>query len=160
MATISVTGFVQRHLNAGAAVGLTALLVNPDNQQGQARIFLGARAGLGLAVDPVVIAAGGDFQSLAQRANGMLGFHRVNPLKTLEGGSDRMPKVFLKCHAAAADNRSHAADRHFRTPIVRRFAPPRPSPLGAAARSASSRLRAFGDQSPTLRPLPWPLCRC
>src|ERR1035438_5081837 len=96
MATISVTGLVQRHLNAGAAVGLTALLVNPDNQKGQARIFLGARAGLGLAVNPAVIAAGGDFQSLAQRANGMLGFHRVNPLKTLDGGSDRMPKVFFK----------------------------------------------------------------
>ena len=91
-----MAGLVQRHLNAGAAVGLAALLVNSDNQKGQARIFLGARAGLGLAVNPVVIAAGGDFQSLAQRANGMLSFHRVNPLKTLDGGSDRMPKVFFK----------------------------------------------------------------
>src|ERR1022692_1160729 len=41
------------------------------------------------------------------------------------------PKFFLKCHAAAADNRSHAADRHFRTPIVRRFAPPAPFPPGS-----------------------------
>src|ERR1039458_9996975 len=96
MAAISMAGFVQRHLNAGAAVGLTALLVNPDNQKGQARIFLGARAGLGLAVNPAVIAAGGDFPSLAPLGNGMLSFHRLNPLKTLDGGSDRMPKVFFK----------------------------------------------------------------
>ena len=51
------------------------------NLLGQARIFLGARAGLGLAVGPVVIAAGGNFQGFAERTNGMLGFHRVNPLK-------------------------------------------------------------------------------
>src|ERR1035441_1541925 len=96
MATISVTGFVQCRLHAGTAVGLAALLVDLDNQQSQARIFLGARAGLGLAVDPVVIAAGGNFQGFAERTNGMLGFHRVNPLKTLDGGSERMPKVFFK----------------------------------------------------------------
>ena len=96
MATISVAGFVQRHLNAGAAVGLAALLVDLDNQKSQARIFPGARAGLGLTVDPVVIAAGGNFQGFAERTNGMLGFHRINPLKTLDGGSERMPKVFFK----------------------------------------------------------------
>src|SRR5208283_3913747 len=76
--------------------GLAALLMNLDDLLGPTLIFLGARAGLGLAVGPVVIAAGGDFQGFAQRANGMLGFHRVNPLKTLDGGSERMPKVFFK----------------------------------------------------------------
>src|ERR1017187_2038320 len=65
-------------------------------QVGQARIFAGARTGLGLAVDPVVIAAGRDFQGFAEPANGMLGFHRFNPLKPLDGGSERMPKVFFK----------------------------------------------------------------
>ena len=51
MATISVARFVQRHLNAGAAVGLAAVLVDLDNLKSQTRIFPGARAGLGLTVD-------------------------------------------------------------------------------------------------------------
>src|SRR5208283_4541976 len=93
---MNVASLAQGFLNAGAAVGLAALLMNPDNLLGQTLIFQGARAGLGLAVEPVVIAAGGHFQGVAERANGMLGFHRVNPLKTLDGGSERMPKVFFK----------------------------------------------------------------
>src|SRR5208283_4657860 len=93
---MNVASLAQRLLNTGAAVGLAALLMNLDNLLGQALIFLGARAGLGLAVGPVVIAAGGHFQGFAERANGVLGFHRVNPLKALDGGSERMPKVFFK----------------------------------------------------------------
>ena len=50
MAAISVAGPAQRFLNAGAAVGLAALLMNLDDLLGQAPIFQGARAGLGLAV--------------------------------------------------------------------------------------------------------------
>ena len=93
---MSVASLAQDHLNAGAAVGLAALFMDPDNLLNQTRICLGARAELGLAVEPVVIAAGRDFQGVAERANGMVGFHRVNPLKTLVGGSERMPKVFFK----------------------------------------------------------------
>jgi len=44
-----------------------------DNLLNQLGIFLSARAGVGLAVGPVVIAAGRNFQGLVQRANGMLG---------------------------------------------------------------------------------------
>ena len=96
MAAISVAGLAQGFLNAGAAVGLAALLMNLDDLLGQTFVFLGARAGPGLAVGPIVIAAGGNFEGFAERANGMFGFHRVNPLKALDGGSERMPKVFFK----------------------------------------------------------------
>src|ERR1035441_513543 len=85
---MSVAGLSQDHLNARAAVGLAAVPMDLDNLLEQACIFLGSWAGLGLAVEPVVIAAGGDFQGLAERANGMVGFHRVNPLKPLVGGSE------------------------------------------------------------------------
>src|ERR1039457_1982693 len=93
---MSVAGLSQDHLNARAAVGLAAVPMDLDNLLEQACIFLGSWAGLGLAVEPVVIPAGGDFQGLAERANGMVGFHRVNPFKTLVGGSERMAKVFFK----------------------------------------------------------------
>src|ERR1035438_4278429 len=75
---MSVAGLSQDHLNARAAVGLAAVPMDLDNLLEQACIFLGSWAGLGLAVEPVVIAAGGDFQGLAERANGMVGFHRAN----------------------------------------------------------------------------------
>ena len=96
VAAIHVTGARQRRLNPGAAVGLAAGRMGLDNALDQLGVFPGAPAGLGLPVLPIVIAAGGNFQGLAERANGMLGFHRVNPLKAFLGGSERMPKVFFK----------------------------------------------------------------
>jgi hypothetical protein len=59
-------------------------------------IVLRARAGLGLALTPVVIAALGDGQRLAQRQDRMVGLQRVDPLVALLGGCERMPKVFFK----------------------------------------------------------------
>src|SRR3974390_3238631 len=93
---MSVAGLAQDHLNAGAAVGLAAGLMDLDNLLDQARILLRPWAGLCLPAGPVVIATGRHFQGLTERANGMIGFHRVDPLKPLVGGSERMPKVFFK----------------------------------------------------------------
>src|SRR5437899_7542727 len=45
---------------------------------------------------PIVIAAGRDLQGLAHGRDGMLGFHCVDPLVTLLGGSEMIPKVFFK----------------------------------------------------------------
>src|ERR1017187_1543506 len=91
-----VTGSAQLHLNAGAAVSLTTVLMEADDSHQELRILQGPGAWLGLAVAPVIIATGGDLQGLTQRANGMLGFHRVNPLIPLVGASERMPKVFFR----------------------------------------------------------------
>src|ERR1017187_10336377 len=91
-----VTGPAQEHLNAGAAVSLTAVGMEVDDQFQELRILPGPGAEPGLAVAPVIVATGGDLQGLAQRANGMLGFHRVNPLIPLVGASERMPKVFFR----------------------------------------------------------------
>ena len=93
---MSVTGPAQLHLNAGAAVSLPTVLMEADDVRQELRILPGAGARLGLAVAPVIIATGRDLQGLAQRANGMLGFHRVNPLIPLVGASERMPKVFFR----------------------------------------------------------------
>src|SRR5436190_22852550 len=38
----------------------------------------------------------------------MMGFHRVDPLVALAGGSERMPKVFLKCRVAPLNDGFHA----------------------------------------------------
>jgi len=43
------------------AVGLAARLMDLENLLGRARIFLRPRAWLGLAVGPIVLAAGGHF---------------------------------------------------------------------------------------------------
>jgi len=51
----------------------------------------------------------GHLQGLAQRANGMLGFHRVNPLIALVGLRRGCLKFFLEYPAAGADSRSRAA---------------------------------------------------
>jgi len=63
VAAIRVAGACQLGLNPGAAVGLAAGRMELDNVLDQLGIFLGAPAGVGLPVVPVVIAAGGDFAS-------------------------------------------------------------------------------------------------
>src|SRR5712692_9689406 len=89
-------GFDQSLLNAWAAVSLAASQVDLGDLGPQQHILLGSGTGLPGPADPVVIATGGDFKGLAHRTNGMLGFHRVDPLKALVGVSERMPKVFFK----------------------------------------------------------------
>src|SRR2546421_9683341 len=92
----TTAGFNQRLLNAWAAVSLAAGQMDLDDLGSQQQILLGSGAGLPGAAEPIVIATGRDFKSLAHCANGVLGFHRVDPLKALLGVSERMPKVFFK----------------------------------------------------------------
>src|SRR5512137_647223 len=93
---MSATDFGQFGLNAGAAIGLAAVPVDLEDQLREQRVVLGAGTGLGLALAPVVIAAGGDLEGCTQRANGLCGLHGVNPFEALAWGSERMPKVFFK----------------------------------------------------------------
>jgi hypothetical protein len=62
---------------------------------GQRLVGRRARAGRGAALLPVVVAAGGDFQILAKRKDGVIAFHRVDPFIALGDGSERMPNVFF-----------------------------------------------------------------
>jgi len=48
--------------------------------------FHGAWARRCAAAKPVIITAGGDFQILTQRQDGVIGFHRVNPFKAFGAG--------------------------------------------------------------------------
>src|SRR5438105_183674 len=126
------TGFAQHLLNARAAVGLAAVQVDLSDLGNQPGSLLRSRTGLGLAAKPAVIATGGYFQGFTQRADRMLGFHRVNPLIALVGASERMPKVFFKISRCW---RRYSFSR--RNPVFSasscsalRFAPPPPSPPG------------------------------
>src|SRR5512136_1593340 len=91
-----MTGLAQLHLNAGAAVSLTTVLMEANDLLQELRLLQGTGARLGLALAPVIIATGRHLQGLAQGANGMLGLHRVNPLVALVGASERIPKVFFR----------------------------------------------------------------
>src|ERR1017187_10129794 len=84
----------------------------------------------------------------------MFGFHRVNPLKTLVGGSERMPKVFLKYPVVGGDSRSRAAARCFRLPIARREAlPPGTESLGMDAQLRGHFRGRFAAVEPQLNGL-------
>src|SRR5271169_6550844 len=129
---MSATGFAQLLLNARAAVGFAALQVDLGDLGHQLGSLLSSRAGFALAAKPVVIATGRDFQGFTQRANRVVGFHRVNPLIPLVGGSERMPKVFFKisrCWRRYSFSRRNPAFSASSCSALR-FGPPPPSPPG------------------------------
>jgi hypothetical protein len=82
--------------DARAAIGFAALEVDGFNLLSQSLVFLSSFTGFELPFLPVVIAAERDLQDLAEHRHRMMGFHRVDPLVALTGGSERMPKVFFK----------------------------------------------------------------
>ena len=96
IASVAASFFAQLFLDARAAIGLAALGMNLVDLLGQRLIFHGARAGTGTPPLPVVIAAGGNFQVQAERQDGMIVFHRVDPFIAFGDGSERMPNVFFK----------------------------------------------------------------
>ena len=95
VATAAVSLFAEFHQNAWTPIRLPAPGMDGLNFLGQRLICHGAWAGRCAAALPVVITAGRDFQILTQRADGMLGFHRVNPCIAFGDGSDKMAKVFF-----------------------------------------------------------------
>ena len=86
----------QLHLDSRSAVGFAAVVMDGCDLLFKLLVLLAALAGLALAPIPIVITAERDLKALAQKPNGMLGFHRADPLVALLGGSERMPKVFFK----------------------------------------------------------------
>src|SRR5882724_2198237 len=94
--TMLEAGFAQLRSDAWAAVGFAALAMNGFDLARQDLIFLGPFTRLQSPFLPIVVAATRHFQELAQQEHRMMGFHRVDPLVTLAGGSERMPKVFFR----------------------------------------------------------------
>ena len=88
--------FAQLMHDTGAAVSQPALLMDLPDLAGQFLIFQSSGAGMDGTICPVVIAAGGDFKSVAQGADRVVGFHRVDPFEAVADGSERMPNVFFK----------------------------------------------------------------
>jgi hypothetical protein len=58
-------------------------------------------------MEPVVIAAGGDFQMLTQGEDRVIVFHGVDPFIALGDGSERMLSVFLNVPLVGAGAGSH-----------------------------------------------------
>ena len=95
VATAVVPLFAQFHQDARTPISLPAPGMDDLNGCGQRLIFQGARAGHRAAFLPVVITAGGNFQMPAQRQDGVVGFHRVDPFVAFGDGSDKMANVFF-----------------------------------------------------------------
>ena len=117
IATVPVTGLLKCLHDARRAIGLPALLMNLLNPPLELLLLLGAFPRMLLVFAPVVIATGRNFKHLAENSDGMIDFQGVDPLVALLGGSERMPKVFLKYPAVGASAHSPAARRPVRSPF-------------------------------------------
>ena len=142
VAAVAASLFAQLIDDARAAVGLAALGMNRFDLLGQGLIGQRARARSRASIEPVVVAAGGDFQMLAQEQDRVIGFHRVDPFITLGGGSERMPSVFFKmsrcwrrCRISRKRHPAGPADRPPSRALPRR----RPLPQGQPGQSAYAR---------------------
>jgi hypothetical protein len=96
VASMAASFFAQRILHAWTPIGLPASDMNLLNLSGQHLILRTAWAGMRPPLLPSVVPAGGNFQVQAERQDGVISFHRVDPFIPLEGGSERMPSVFFK----------------------------------------------------------------
>ena len=96
IATVSLTGLLQRLPDPRRAIGLAALLMDLANLLLEVLVFLGTAARVLLAFVPVVIATGRNFKHPAESSDGMFSFQGVDPLVALLCGSERIPKVFFK----------------------------------------------------------------
>src|SRR5215468_2447789 len=96
VAAVLVTVFAELIGHARAAISLAALGVDSFNLLAQTLVLPGASTGSLVAFLPVIVAAGRDVQHLAKQLDGVVLFHRVDPLVALEGGSERMPRVFFR----------------------------------------------------------------
>jgi hypothetical protein len=79
IATVATAGLAQLRAHARAAVGVAAGLANGFNLIAQRAVFLRARPRLKLSLLPIVIAALGNAQDLAQPRDGVFVLHRVDP---------------------------------------------------------------------------------
>ena len=93
---VPMTALSQRHLDTRRPIGLPAVLVDLGNLQFKGLVLLEPLTSALLPPLPVVVAAGRDFQRLAQSPNRVLSFHGVDALEPFWGVSERMPNVFFK----------------------------------------------------------------
>jgi hypothetical protein len=105
IASVLEAGLAQLVGDARAAVGFAALNVEGFDLLSQELIFLGPFARLQLPFLPVIITTERDFKELSEHPHRMIGFHRVDPLVALAGGSERMPKVFFRMSRCSLSRR-------------------------------------------------------
>src|ERR1039457_3127678 len=156
IATAVVPLFAQFHQDAWTAIRLPASGMDGLNFLGQRLIFQGAWAGGGAASLPVVITAGGNFQMAAQRQNGVISFHRMNPFIAFGDGSDKMAKVFFnmsRCSRRCRISRRAVFNWDWRSAGGPGFAPAAALPPAAAGAKrcfqAYSRLALIPNSSAT-----------
>src|SRR5271168_1245707 len=82
-------------LDTRTAIGLPAASKNGGDLSGELLVRHRARSGVVTALLPVVKAAGGNLEELAQGQDGVIGFHRMDPCIAFGDGSERMPNVFF-----------------------------------------------------------------
>ena len=86
--------------DARTAMGVAALSVDFFDVDGPLCLFQGTVTWVLVALKPVIATTGRNLQGLAQGTNSILNIHNLDSLITLLWGSERMPKVFLKCPVA------------------------------------------------------------
>src|ERR1044071_4936683 len=104
-----MTRSVQLNLNSWRTVGLETLSVNMNDFVFQCLVLLPTLARMLPRSAPVIVTTGRNIKSFAHTSDGMLLAHNLDPFVPLAGGSEIMPKVFLKCPVARAATRSPVA---------------------------------------------------
>ena len=87
------------NFDPGETAGAVALL-GAARRAGVRRVVyhsvLRPQARSGAPLQPVVVAAGGDFEIGTKQKQGVISFHRMDPFVAFGDGSERMPNVFFK----------------------------------------------------------------
>src|ERR1043166_2136219 len=129
IASVPLALFAQFHADARATVGASALCMNGLDLLAQRPLLCGTRPRTAATLVPVVVATGGNVQVQAQRTDGVMVFHRVDPLVAFSDGSERMPKVFFRmsrCSRRWRTSRRAASSCACRSAAEAGFAPPPP----------------------------------
>src|SRR5436189_4495112 len=110
--TMTLPSIGQFPADARATIRSIIFLINRGDLRAQRGIGQRARTWRGLALGPIVVPAARHSEGFTKDLDRVLVFHFINPLVTLFGGSERMPKVFFRmsrCWRSCSFSRRNAA---------------------------------------------------